>query len=78
MSDKEVYQGYESASAFINGLGEIAYINCNPRKQIYNLTLSFPASEKETISRYIKKKGKANLVELVMNEVKSCQSVAVK
>lgn len=68
---------FENAG-FIDALIDEKFVNFNPRRDIYNVTFTFPKSEKELISNYIKHNGKKGLVNLIVGEVKKCQSAEVK
>ena len=70
-------QSFDSAG-FIDDLLKEKFVNFNPRRDIYNVTFTFPKEEKESISRYIKSNGKNELVQMIIGEVKKCQSAEVK
>lgn len=78
-SNEEVkdHQFFETAG-FIDALIDEKFVNFNPRRDIYNVTFTFPISEKKDISDYIKRNGKADIVKMIVGEVKRCQNAEVK
>lgn len=50
------------------------FINFNPRRDIYNVTFTFPKEAKEDISHYIKRNGKEPLARKIVEEVKQCRN----
>ena len=68
---------FENAGFIDDLLGE-KFINFDPRRDIYNVTFTFPREEKDDISRYIKANGKKSIVNMIIGEVKRCQSQEAK
>lgn len=68
---------FENAG-FIDALIDEGFVNVNPRRDIYNVTFTFPKEAKEDISNYIKNNGKKNIVELIIGEVEKCRKAEVK
>ena len=77
-SNEEVKDHQFETAGFIDALIDEKFVNFNPRRDIYNVTFTFPKSEKEDISDYIKHNGKAGLVEMIVGEVKRCRNAEVK
>lgn len=65
-------------AGFIDDLITEEFVNFNPRREIYNVTFTFPKEEKEAISHYIKLNGKKELVQMIIGEVRKCQSAEAK
>lgn len=63
---------------FINDLIGEEFKNFNPRREIYNVTFTFPKDSKESMTEYIKHNGKKHLVEMIVEEVSKCQDAEVK
>lgn len=68
---------FENAG-FIDDLLKEDFVNVNPRRDIYNVTFTFPREEKKAIGDYIKHNGKKELVQMILGEVKKCQSAEAK
>lgn len=77
-SNEEVKEHHFENAGFIDALLGEKFVNFNPRRDIYNVTFTFPKSEKEVISNYIKHNGKDDLVQMIIGEVKRCQSAGAK
>ena len=77
-SSEEIKPNPFESAGFIDDLIKEKFINFNPRKDIYNVTFTFPREEKEGISRYIKENGKKPIVNMIIGEVKKCQSQEAK
>lgn len=65
-------------AGFIEDLITEDFVNFNPRRDIYNVTFTFPIEEKEDIKDYIKHNGKKELVQMIIGEVKKCQNAEAK
>lgn len=70
--DKQRYNG------FIDELIGDSFVNINPKREIYNVTFTFPVEAKGDLRRYIKDNGKKGIVSLILSEVGACQNAEHK
>lgn len=68
---------FENAG-FINDLIGEKFVNFNPRRDIYNITFTFPKTAKESLNAYVKRFGKDHIVHMILEEVERCQSAEAK
>ena len=69
---------HPSKGGLIDELLKKDFINFNPRRDIYNVTITFPTDAKEDINRYIRRNGKGDLAKMILEEVKKCRSADLK
>lgn len=77
MENNKETHSFENAG-FIDALIDESFVNFNPRRDIYNVTFTFPIEVKEDVSNYIKHNGKKDLVQMIIGEVRKCQSAEAK
>ena len=65
-------------AGFIDELLNEDFVDLNPNRDIFNVTLNFPIEMKDEINNYIKENGKDKLVDMIIEEVKLCQNVEAK
>lgn len=65
-------------NSFIDDLLEEKFTNINVKREIYNITFSFPYNKKEILVKYLKKHGKKNISKMILEEAEKCQYAEVK
>lgn len=70
-------QGFENAG-FIDALIGENFVDFNPKRDICNVTFTFPVERKPDITAYIKQNGKGDIVKLILEEVERCQTAVAK
>ncbi len=77
-SSEDVKEHRFENAGFINDLIDEKFVNFNPRRDIYNITFTFPKNAKESMNDYIKRFGKDHIVNMITEEVERCQNAEAK
>ncbi len=77
-SSEDVKEHHFENAGFINDLIDEKFVNFNPRRDIYNITFTFPKTAKESMNDYIKRFGKEQIVHMIIEEVERCQSAGAR
>lgn len=75
---KDDAQDHLGSDGLISELLSKEFINFNPRRDIYNVTFTFPQEVKKELNSYIKHNGKRPLVNKIIEEVEKCRNAEVK
>lgn len=77
-NSEDVKEHHFENAGFINDLIGENFVNFNPRRDIFNITFTFPKNARESMNAYIKHFGKEHIVHMIMEEVERCQSAEAK
>ena len=77
-NNEEVKDHSFENAGFINNLIGENFVNHNPRRDIFNVTFTFPKTAKDDINQYIKKNGKDHIVNMIIGEVEKCRNAEAK
>jgi hypothetical protein len=64
--------------SFISDLICEDFVNFKPQREIYNMTFTFPRDAKTDLCSYVKNNGKHHLVNMILEEVRKCQTVDLR